>query len=109
MATVLTSPYFQRDFIIYSFATEMVVASIFTQRNTMDEELPISFMSKTLHDYELRFRIGKSSPISSESVGTLSKLHTKFSCNCVCSILSCEDAFKLEIERRKMGKLAVVG
>jgi hypothetical protein len=54
-APVLISPYFQRDFIIYSFATEMVVASILTQRNTKGEEFPISFMSKTLHDYELRY------------------------------------------------------
>jgi hypothetical protein len=53
--TVLISPYFQRDFIIYSFSTEMMVASILTQRNTKGGELSISFMSKTLHDYELRY------------------------------------------------------
>jgi hypothetical protein len=52
---VLTSPYFQRYFIIYSFATEMVVASILTQRNTKGDEISIDFMSKTLHDYELRY------------------------------------------------------
>jgi hypothetical protein len=47
-APFLISPYFQRYFII-------VVASIVTQRNTKGEELPISFMKKTLHDYELRY------------------------------------------------------
>ena len=52
---VLISPYFQRDFIIYSFATETVVTSILTQINSKGEELPISFMSKTLHDYELKY------------------------------------------------------
>jgi hypothetical protein len=31
------------------------VASVLTQRNAKGEELPISFMSKTLHDYELRY------------------------------------------------------
>jgi hypothetical protein len=48
---VLISPYFQRDFIIYLFAIETLVVSILTQRNTKGEEFPISFMSKTLHDY----------------------------------------------------------
>jgi hypothetical protein len=52
---VLISPYFQRDFIIYSFATKTIVASVLTQKNTKGEELPISFMRKTLHDYELRY------------------------------------------------------
>jgi hypothetical protein len=54
-APVLISPDFQRYFIIYSFATEIVVASFLTQNNIKGEELPISFMSKTLHDYELRY------------------------------------------------------
>jgi len=57
---ITTAPFlfsldFQRDFFVYSFAIEMVVASILTQRNTKGEELPISFMRKTLHDYELRY------------------------------------------------------
>jgi hypothetical protein len=52
---VLISPEFQRDFIIYSFATETIVASVLTQKNTKGEELPINFMRKTLHDYELRY------------------------------------------------------
>jgi hypothetical protein len=55
IALVLISPNFQRDFIIYSFAIEIVVASILTERNTKGEELSISFMRKTLHDYELRY------------------------------------------------------
>jgi hypothetical protein len=54
-APVLISPDFQRDFITYLFPTETVVASILTQRNTKGEELPISFMRKTLHDFELRY------------------------------------------------------
>jgi hypothetical protein len=43
-ALVLIHPNFQRDFI-YSFSTEMVVASILNQRNTKGDELSISFMS----------------------------------------------------------------
>jgi hypothetical protein len=49
------SSYFQKDFIIYSFSTEVVVASVLTQKNSNGEEIPISFMTKTLHDYELRY------------------------------------------------------
>ena len=52
---VIISPYFQRDFIIYSFSTETIVASVLTQKNTEGEEVPIRFMRKTLHDYELRY------------------------------------------------------
>jgi hypothetical protein len=52
---VLINPNFQRDFIMYSFSTKSVVASILTQRNAKGEELPINLMSKTLHDYELRY------------------------------------------------------
>jgi hypothetical protein len=55
VAPFLISPYFQRDFTIYLFATKIIVASILTQSNTKGEERPISFMSKTLHDYELRY------------------------------------------------------
>jgi hypothetical protein len=52
---VLISPEFQRDFIIYSFSIETIVAFVLTQKNTKGEELPISFMRKNLHDYELRY------------------------------------------------------
>jgi hypothetical protein len=52
---ILISTDLQRDFIIYSFSIETVVASILTQKNSEGEELPISFMRKTLHNYELRY------------------------------------------------------
>jgi hypothetical protein len=52
---VLINTNFQRDFIIYSFATETVVAFVLTQKNAKGEELPISFMRNILHDYELRY------------------------------------------------------
>jgi hypothetical protein len=55
IAPFLISPNFQRYLIIYSFATKTVVASVLTQKNRKGEELPISFMRKTLHDYELRY------------------------------------------------------
>jgi hypothetical protein len=43
---VLISPDFQRDFIMYSFATKTFVASVITQRNAKGEELPIIFYEK---------------------------------------------------------------
>ena len=55
IAHVLIIPYFKRDFILYSFAIEGVMASVLTQRNSKGEELPTRFMSKTLHDYEIKY------------------------------------------------------
>jgi hypothetical protein len=52
---VFVSPYFDKDFIVYSFASENTTASILTQNNSKRGELPISFMSKTLHNYELKY------------------------------------------------------
>jgi hypothetical protein len=52
---ILISPEFQRDFIIYLFTIETIVASILTQRNAKGEEFIISFMRKNLHYYELRY------------------------------------------------------
>jgi len=54
-APVLISLNFNKYFIIYSFASEETIASILTQRNSKGEELTISFMSKTIHDYELKY------------------------------------------------------
>jgi hypothetical protein len=42
---------------LYSFASEETIAPILSQKNEKDEELPISFMSNTLHDYELNYSI----------------------------------------------------
>jgi hypothetical protein len=40
---------------LYSFSSEETIAFILTQKNPKGGELPISFMSKTLHDYELKY------------------------------------------------------
>jgi hypothetical protein len=56
-ALVLVSPDFDKEFILYSFSSDETIASILTQKNQKLEELPISFMSKTLHDYELNYSI----------------------------------------------------
>jgi hypothetical protein len=48
---------------LYSFASDETIASILTQKNQKQEELPIAFMSKTLHDYELNY-----SPIEKQAL-----------------------------------------
>jgi len=48
---VLVSLDFDKDFILYCFSLEKIVASIITQKNQKQEELPIVFMIKTLHAY----------------------------------------------------------
>jgi hypothetical protein len=44
-----------RHFILYSFDSEETIVAILTQNNLKGEELPIYFMRKTLHDYELKY------------------------------------------------------
>jgi hypothetical protein len=41
------------------FALDETIASILTQKNQKMEEIPITFMSQTLHDYELNYSIIK--------------------------------------------------
>jgi len=52
---VLISLDFDTNFIIYYFSIEGIVTSVLTQKNLRGEEIPINFMSKTLHDYELKY------------------------------------------------------
>jgi hypothetical protein len=61
---VLSSPYFQRYFIIYSFSTKTIVSSVLTQKNTKGVEIPINFMRKSLHDYELRYSELEKQPLA---------------------------------------------
>jgi hypothetical protein len=104
---VLISPYFQRDFIIYSFSTEIVVASILTQRNTKGDELSISFMRKTLHDYELRYSKLEKQALS--LVKAVAHFQTYIlNSHAIAYVPSSPVKMLLNhtIERRKMGKLA---
>ena len=45
---VLISPDFQKDFIIFSFASEHTIATVFLQKNDQGYEQPIAFFSKSL-------------------------------------------------------------
>jgi len=55
ISLLLTNPYFEQDFILYSLVLNENIVPLLTQTNTKGEELPILFMRKTLHDYELKY------------------------------------------------------
>lgn len=54
---VLTSPKFDRDFIIFSFALEHTIAIVLLQKDDQGCEKPIAFFSKSLRDSSLKYKI----------------------------------------------------
>eukprot|EP00253_Pinus_taeda_P004841 PITA_04841 len=54
---VLTSPQFDRDFIIFSFASEHTIAVVLLQKDDQGNEKPIIFFSRALRDAPLKFQI----------------------------------------------------
>ena len=56
-APVLISLDFNKDFQIYSFASEHTIAGVLLQKNDQGFEQPIAFFSKTLRDAPLRYNI----------------------------------------------------
>lgn len=54
---VLTSPQFDRDFIIFSFASEHTIAAVLLQKDDQGNEKPIAFFSRALRDAPLKFQI----------------------------------------------------
>eukprot|EP00253_Pinus_taeda_P019966 PITA_19966 len=54
---VLTSPRFDRDFIIFSFASEHTIADVLLQKDDSGCEKPIAFFSKALRDAPLKYQI----------------------------------------------------
>eukprot|EP00253_Pinus_taeda_P006226 PITA_06226 len=54
---VLTSPQFDRDFIIFSFASEHTIAVILLQKDDQGNEKPIAFFSRALRDAPLKYQI----------------------------------------------------
>jgi len=51
---VFTSPQFDRDFIIFSFALEHTIAAVLLQKDDQGCENPIAFFSKSLRDASLK-------------------------------------------------------
>jgi len=54
---VLTSPRFDRDFIIFSFASEHTIATVLLEKDDQGCEKPIAFFSKALIDAPLNYKI----------------------------------------------------
>ena len=54
-APSLKSPNFEKDFILYTFASDDSLASVLTQKEDGGDEYPISFMSTGLQGAELNY------------------------------------------------------
>ena len=56
-AHLLISPNFNKEFMIFSFASEHTIAGILLQKNEKNLEQPISFYNKALRDSTLKYDI----------------------------------------------------
>ena len=56
-ALVLANPYFSKDFLIFIFSSEHIMARVLLQKNHEGNEQPISFYKKTLIDAPLKYNI----------------------------------------------------
>ena len=56
-APVLTSPQFDKDFIIFSFASDHTMAAVLLQKDDQGNEKPIAFFSRALRDAPLKYQI----------------------------------------------------
>jgi len=54
---ILSSPKFDRDFIIFSFASEHTITTVLLQKDDQGCEKPIAFLSKALKDAPLNYKI----------------------------------------------------
>ena len=56
-APVLVIPYFRKDFLIFSYASDHTIAEVLLQKNNQNVEQPIAFFSKLLRYGELKYDI----------------------------------------------------
>ena len=56
-ASVLASPDYMKEFLIFSFASEHTIANVLLQKNKESFEWHIAFFSKSLRDVELKYDI----------------------------------------------------
>ena len=54
---VLTSPDYSKEFQIFSFASEDTIVEVLLHKNKKGQEQPIAFMSRSLHNSELKYTI----------------------------------------------------
>jgi hypothetical protein len=53
--STLLSPYFDRDFILYTFSSHTAFVVVLTQKNSEGDEFPVDFMSSGLQGAELNY------------------------------------------------------
>ena len=58
-APSLKSPYFEKDFILYTFASDDSLVVVLTQKEDGGDEFPISFMSTGLQGGEIELPSGR--------------------------------------------------
>ena len=51
------SPYFSKDFIIFSFASEHTIVGVLMQKNQQNAKQPISLFNKVFMDGDLKYDI----------------------------------------------------
>jgi len=56
-APILTSPQFDKDFIIFSFASDNTIVVVLLQKDDQRNEKPIAFFSRALRDAPLKYQI----------------------------------------------------
>ena len=54
-ATSLKSPNFEKDFVLYTFASNNLLAAMLTQKEERGDEYPISFMRTGMQGVELKY------------------------------------------------------
>ena len=54
-APALFPPNISRDFVLYTFSTDISYACMLSQRNNEDVEIPVPFMSSTFKVEELNY------------------------------------------------------
>ena len=51
----MRSPYFEKEFIFYTFSSDNSLAAVLTQKRELGDEYPISFMTSRLQGDELNY------------------------------------------------------
>ena len=51
----MISPYYSKDFYIFSFASEDTIAGVLLQKNKEGKKQPIAFMSRSLQNSKIKY------------------------------------------------------
>jgi hypothetical protein len=85
-APVLISPDFEKEFLIFSFASQDTLAAALLQKNSEGFEQPIAFFSRALRDVELKYDIMEKQDFSLVKELKSFSLCVAFQSHCICTI-----------------------